>query len=97
MPFPLYLSGPLSALLVVALLGLVLRWAYGRPAGRDWQPEDFGLLTPVATVDDPSTAAGVRRVLDEAGIRSTLAVTRDARVSVLVFESEWDQARRLVS
>lgn len=95
---PLFLSGSLTALLVVGALVLVLRWAFGgRDSERAWTPEDFGLLTTVTTVDDPATAAGVRRTLREAGIRSTVAVTRDARVSVLVFESQSDQARRLVS
>ena len=98
-PLPLILAGPLSALAIVACLALVLRWTFGtgQPA-RPWSaPEDFGLLSTVATVDDPETASGVRRVLGEAGIRSTVAVTRDARVSVLVFDSELDRARRLVN
>lgn len=94
---PLFLSGSLTALLVVGALALVLRWAFGGRTDRGWSPEDFGLLTTITTVDDPATAAGVRRTLREAGIRSTVAVTRDARVSVLVFESESDQAKRLVS
>jgi hypothetical protein len=96
---PLILSGPLLALVALAGLAVVLRWTFGPgPTRGPWspRPEDFGLLTAVTTVEDPQTATGVRRRLREAGIRSTLTVTHDARISVLVFDSEADRARRLV-
>jgi hypothetical protein len=96
---PLTLSGPLLALAAVAALAVVLRWTFGPGQTRPpWSPraEDFGLLTPVTTVEDPQTASGVRVRLREAGIRSTLTVTPDARISVLVFDSEADRARQLV-
>lgn len=91
------LAGPLIALIAVAALALVLRWTFAGTAGppEPPQPQDFGLLSAVATVDDPEVAAGIRRVLQDAGIRSTLASGTDG-ISVLVFDSELDQARRLV-
>ena len=94
----MYVLGPLVAFAVIAGLAVVLRWTFEAPRSRrSWSdPEDFGLLTPVSTVDEPESAGVVRRTLEAAGIRSTIAVTRDARITVLVFETELDQARRLV-
>ena len=94
----MYVVGPLLAFVVIAGLALVLRWTFDAPTrSRSWaEPEDFGLLTAVSTVDEPDSAELVQRVLAGAGIRSTIAVTRDARITVLVFETELDLARRLV-
>ena len=60
------------------------------------EPEDYGLLYPAAVTDEPEVAEEIRRLLREAGIRATEAISRDGRVAVLVFAEELDEARRLV-
>jgi hypothetical protein len=87
----------------IAALAAVLRWTFAPGPDRARVnllgasgPEDFGLLRPVATVEDPASARSLRRLMAEAGIRSTIAVARDGRLRVLVFESQLDEARGLV-
>jgi hypothetical protein len=92
----------LFAFAAVALLGLVLKVFFGN--GRDaiplaWPsggPDDFGLLTPAASVDDPATAEDFRHRLAEAGIRATTTRAQDGRYHVLVFPAELDRARDVV-
>ena len=103
-----YLIGPLIAVALVGVLGVVF-WRFG-PAwveGADdplrdlyglailSDPDDYGLLRPAAVCDEPG-AEDVRRVLDEAGIRATRAIRLDGRVAVLVFAEQVEEARRLV-
>jgi hypothetical protein len=95
----MYVVGPIIAFGVVAGLAAVLRWTFDAdvstfPDRSD--PEDFGLLRPVATVEDAVTARALRQTLSEAGIRATLGLSPDNRVHVLVFATELDRARRLV-
>jgi hypothetical protein len=94
----MYLVGPLLAFGAILGLAVVLHWTHDSTAGPPIPaaPEDYGLLHPVATVEDPITARTLRRLLTEAEIRCTIAVARDGRVHVLVFEEEIDQARRLL-
>lgn len=94
-----YIVGPLVALVVVAALGLVLRWAYG--SSRRAQPPparesaDFGLLREVAVVGNDDTANALRALLSDAGIRSTKAPMDHGSVRVLVFASDLDRARQV--
>jgi hypothetical protein len=98
-PVDAYLLGPGIALVVVGLLALVLRWAYGgerpSPAALNADP-DLGLLTEVATVPDTPTGRQLRALLSDAGIRSTLSTDRAGRLRVLVFEPDAERARRLL-
>jgi hypothetical protein len=84
--------GPGIALAVVAILALVLRWAY---SGDEKRP-DFGLLTEVTTVDGTAAAREVGMLLSDAGIRSTMSRDPTGRIRVLVFHSDADRARDLV-
>jgi hypothetical protein len=59
------------------------------------QPEDYGLLSPVATVESAEEAARIRSRLAEAGIRATTAVSANGRHRVLVFSTELLRARRV--
>jgi hypothetical protein len=59
-------------------------------------PEDYGLLYPAAVTDEPEVAEEIRRLLGDAGIRATQAISGDGRVAVLVFAEELEEARRLV-
>ena len=89
----------LIAFLMIGLLGFVLRWTFGRdkgaPAWPSGDPEDFGLLAPVAIVDTADEAAQVKAMLAEAGIKATTSVGPDRRHRVLVFSNELDRARRV--
>ena len=101
-----------GVLLVIALLSLLARWAFS-PAprmstrrttreGREGDPEDFGLLMPVATAPTREDAEMLREVLTSHGIRCTIAPAsplgggRKRPMHVLVFLGDADRARSLV-
>ena len=88
--------GPFIALLMIALIALFLRWAFGsdRPARRTVAERD-GLLTPVATLTRRESALALRAVLSDAGIRSTLREPAPHRTDVLVFPEDAERARAL--
>jgi hypothetical protein len=121
----------LIAFAMVGLLGLILRFTFGRDVpgapGTDGIPgvdgtfdlddtsyvvvsetppppaplaapaasDDFGLLAPVAIVDDEDQALRLRTRLGEANIRATTTRGADGRYRVLVFATELDRARRV--
>lgn len=93
--------GPfVTALLVVGVLGLVLRWVFrpSRPNVRISRPPDasdgdLGLLAVVLSRVPKDAVAARRKTLDEAGIRSSVSNRRDGTVDVLVFAAEIDHAR----
>ncbi len=93
--------GPiLVVILVVGVLALVTRWAFGPGYGRAAPratPADAGLLVLVATVSTPETARSLRAVLSDAGIRSTQRTPAPHRTDVLVFPDDADRARRLAT
>ncbi|MEV6344909.1 hypothetical protein [Actinoplanes sp. NPDC051851] len=107
-----YLIGPLIAVGLVGFLGAVFWRMGLSPTGfPDDEPprdgyadglaifgerEDYGLLSPAAVTEAPEVADEIRRLLSDAGIRSTSATRRDGRVTVLVFAEEVEAARRLV-
>jgi hypothetical protein len=96
-----YAVGPFIVLLVLALLGLFMRWAFGtggsRPARRASRPEpaDDGLLARIATLSRRESALALRAVLSDAGIRSTIREAGDRRSVVLVFPEDAERARAL--
>jgi hypothetical protein len=107
-----YLLGPLSAVGLVAFLGVIF-WRMGlqwtatsdRDPLRDLCPDglaifdhadDYGLLCAAAVTEDPDVAEEIRGLLAEAGIRATSAMRRDGRFLILVFGEEVEEARRLV-
>ena len=107
-----YLLGPLIAVGLVGVLGAIfwrmgLQCTVTREpeSTRDLcadglaifgERDDYGLLCPAAVTGDGEVAEEVRRVLGDAGIRTTQTVDRDGRTVVLVFAEEVDEARRLV-
>jgi hypothetical protein len=92
-----YAVGPVVAVVVLGLLALFLRWAFGPGAGRTSrpQPADDGLLTRIATLSRRESALALRAVLSDAGIRSTIRDASDRRSVVLVFPEDAERARAL--
>jgi hypothetical protein len=90
--------GPLLALAAVGVLILLLRWAFSpghslvqrRPAVGT--PTEYGLLVPVAEPPTFVEAEMLRRRLEDAGLRATLAPTTDGP-RVLVFPEDVKAAR----
>jgi hypothetical protein len=84
---------------VVGLLVVALRWTFGGASVRNPpelpQPDDFGLLTPVAVMETAEEAQRLRALLAGAGIRATRTVGSDGRHRVLVFAAEVDRARNI--
>ena len=107
-----YLVGPLIAVGLVGLLGAIfwrmgLQWTFAREREtlRDLyaeglaifgEPDDYGLLWPAAVTDDGEVADEIRRLLGDAGIRTTHTYDLQGRTVVLVFADEVEEARRLV-
>ncbi len=88
-----FLFGPLVAAVVLLVLIGLLRWTFtrgrslvpGRP--RPGRPDDYGLLVAVASPATVIEAEMLRRRLEDAGIRSTLAQTTEGP-RVMVFRTE---------
>ncbi len=94
-----YLVGPVIAFVVLALIALFMRWAFGTGDGGKTAPApvDDGLLTPVATLTRRESALALRAVLSDAGIRSTIRCPAPHRADVLVFPEDAARARMLAS
>jgi hypothetical protein len=93
-----YLVGPVIAFMVLALLALFMRWAFGTGSGRQpVPPADDGLLTRIATLSRREAALALRAVLSDAGIRSTVRFPAAHRADVLVFPEDADRARTLAA
>jgi hypothetical protein len=96
-----YLFGPMIAFGLVGLFALLLRWAFGRGRslvarpGRPGHADEYGLLVTVAAPPTFVEAELVRRRLQDAGVRATLAPTIEGP-RVLVFPQDERAARALL-
>jgi hypothetical protein len=96
-----FLWGPGIALLVVGVLAVLLRWAFGHGSSlverrpKPGHEDDYGALVPVAAPGSVIEAELLRRKLVDAGIRATMARTVDGP-RVLVFPEEARTARALL-
>ena len=97
-----YAIGPVLAFAGLGLLILLLRWAFSRghsvvaaPPKRG-KADEYGLLVAVAQPGTYVEGELVRRQLEDAGIRATLAQTLDGP-QVMVWPADQDRARRQLS
>ena len=97
-----YAIGPILAFAGLGLLILLLRWAFSRghsviaaPPKRG-KTDEYGLLIPIARPETYVEGEIVRRQLEDAGIRATLAQTLDGP-QVMVWPADEDRARRQLS
>jgi hypothetical protein len=96
-----FVYGPVVAFAVVGLLALLLRWTFRRggslvaPRPRVGDPDDYGLLVPVAAPPSFAEAELIRARLEGVGIRATLAPTTQGP-RVMVFPDEARTARALL-
>lgn len=93
----------LTAVAVLALLVLLLRWAFsGRRTSlverrpRAGRPGDYGLLVAIASPGSYVEGEMLRRRLEDAGLRATLAAT-DAGPRLMVFAEDERTARGILS
>jgi hypothetical protein len=97
-----YAYGPIVALGVIVVLALLLRWAFSRggslverPA-RSGTPEEYGLLLPVAVPPTFVEGEMLRRRLEAAGVRATLATTIDGP-RVMVWPGDESRAKQALA
>lgn len=96
-----FLFGPLLALLAVGVLMVLLRWAFSsghslverRP--QQGNESEYGLLVTVATPKTFVEAEVLRRTLEAAGVRATLAPTVQGP-RIMVFPEDASAARALL-
>jgi hypothetical protein len=94
-----HLGTPVIALVVLGLLALFMRWAFGTGYGRQSPrpPAADELLTHVATLTRRESAMALRAVLSDAGIRSTIRCPAAHRADVLVFPEDAERARAVAA
>ncbi len=97
-----YLFGPLVALAIMAVMVLLLRWAFARggslverdaKAGRS---DEYGLMVPVAGADDYIRAEMQARMLADHGLKVNLVRTTEGP-RLMVWQSDRDRALELLS
>lgn len=93
-----FVAGPLFALACLALLIVILRWAFRRgasvvaPPSRPGSSDDYGLLVPIARPATYVEGEIVRRRLEDRGIRANLAHTLDGP-RIMVWPADEGRAR----
>lgn len=93
-----YAVGPIMAFLFLGIMIVLLRWAFRRGVSvvaappRPGQVDDYGLLIPIATPPNYVEGEMLRRQLEDAGIRATLAQTLDGP-RIMVWPGDESRAR----
>lgn len=93
-----YAIGPIMAFVFLGVLILLLRWAFRRGVSvvaappRRGSTDEYGLLVPIATPPTYVEGEIMRRQLEDAGIRATLAQTLDGP-RVMVWPGDEVRAR----
>lgn len=96
-----YLLFPLMVLIVLGVLVLVLRWAFGRRSSvvaappKSGTPDEYGLLVAAASPATFIEAELIRRKLEDAGLRASIASTTDGP-RVMVWPNDLQRAQHVV-
>ena len=97
-----YLYGPIMGFVVVGIMVLLLRWAFGRGKSvvesppRTGSPTEYGLLDPVASPATYIEAEMLRQRLEGAQIKATVAMTNDGP-RLMVWPQDKERALDLIS
>jgi hypothetical protein len=97
-----YLFGPLFAAALILFFVFFLRWAFRRGSsvvagpGKAGRTDEYGVLTPIASPGSYVEGEMIRRRLEDAGIRSTLAQTLDGP-RIMVWPTDVDRAKAALS
>jgi hypothetical protein len=85
----------------IGIMILILRWAFARgtsvverPA-KTGNPDEYGMLTPIATPNNYIEGEVLRRTLVDAGIRASLAQTNDGP-RIMVWPKDVDSANAIL-
>jgi hypothetical protein len=97
-----YFFGPLVAFSGLGIMVLILRWAFTRggsvverPA-KSGNPDEYGMLVPVATPNNYIEGEVLRRTLVDAGLRASLAQTNDGP-RIMVWPKDVESARQVLN
>lgn len=97
-----YAFGPGMALVTLAVLIVLMRWAFSSGSSvvarrpRSGTPQEYGLLVSIAAPNTYVEAELLRRRLEAAGIRATLATTTYGP-RIMVFREDEARARRVLA
>jgi hypothetical protein len=85
----------------VGVMILILRWAFARGTSvverpvKPGNPEEYGMLTPIATPNNYIEGEVLRRTLVDSGIRASLAQTNDGP-RIMVWPKDVDSAKAIL-
>lgn len=98
-----FVFGPIIAFLGLGLMIFILRWAHSnkkvslieRPS-KPSDPNDYGVLVPIAFPDDYATGEILKRKLQDSNIKATLTFTIDGP-RILVWPEDENIARQILA
>ncbi|MEY4136693.1 MAG: hypothetical protein RL205_821 [Actinomycetota bacterium] len=97
-----YAFGPVFAAALIIFFVLFLRWAFRRGSSvvaappKAGRTDDYGVLVPIASPGSYVEGEILRRRLEDAGIRCTLAQTLDGP-RVMVWPADTERAAALLA
>ena len=96
-----YFFGPLVAFTGLGIMVLILRWAFARGgsvverAAKSGNPDEYGMLVPIASPSNYIEGEVLRRSLVDAGLRASLAQTNDGP-RIMVWPKDVDAAKLIL-
>ena len=85
----------------LGIMILILRWAFARGgsvverAAKSGNPDEYGMLEPIATPGNYIEGEVLRRSLVDAGIRASLAQTNDGP-RIMVWPKDVEAAKKIL-
>jgi hypothetical protein len=96
-----YFFGPLVAFAGLGIMVLILRWAFARGgsvverAPKSGNPDEYGMLVPIASPSNYIEGELLRRSLVDAGLRASLAQTNDGP-RIMVWPKDVEVAKQVL-